>query len=137
MAALTITAAQVIPGSDAVFEEGPASGAITPGEQVYKNASTLKWTPGVNTSEAAAAARGIAVSEAAADGQRVVVQVGGSLVLGAGAAPAAGTTYYVGGAGELVPEGDLGTGAWVTPVCIGSGSNAVKIRTWATGVQHA
>lgn len=137
MAALTITPAQVLPGSDATFEEGAGSEAITPGQPVYKNASTLKWTRAAKTSAAAAAARGIAVSECAADGQRLVVQTGGTLTLGAGAAPAAGTAYYVGAAGELVPEGDLGMGDHVTQVCVGAGANAVKVRAWATGVQHA
>lgn len=135
MADLAVTPAQVIPESDAVVEHGIGGEAIDPGEQVYLDATDNKWKLGVNSSEAAAEARGIAVSQCLADGQRVSVQTGGGLDLGAAAGAAQGVPYFVSGtAGKLAPLADVASGDYVTAVCIGKGANAVDVRPWRTGI---
>lgn len=131
MAALTITAAQVLPGTHCPTEAGIAGAAITQGQAVYYSAGG-KWLPaqGDGTAiEAGSLGYGIALNAAGADGQPVVVaKPGGAVTLGAGAAPAAGVVYYIGDtAGGLHPVADIGSGDKVVPLCIGIGSNAVQI----------
>ncbi len=130
MAALTITAAQVLPGT-APRETGIAGEAITQGQSVYFS-SAGKWLKAQGdgtTIEAGALGYGIALTATGADGQPIVVaRPGGTVTLGAGAAPASGVVYYVGDtAGGIHPVADIGSGDKVLPLCIGVGSNQVLI----------
>lgn len=135
MAALTITAAQVLPTNNDPVDHGIAGEAITPGQAVYL-ASTGKWLKAQcdgTAAEAGAERYGIALSQAAADGQPITVALPGHRVtLGAGAAPAAGTVYFIGAtAGNLNVAGDLASTNKVTPIALGIGSSKVQILAGA------
>lgn len=134
MADLTITTTQVQPNATASRSEvtGVAGEAITVGQSVYYDAATGTWKKAQcdgTAAEAGADGYGIALSSAPAANQPIVVALPGSTVtLGAGAAPAAGTMYYISATyGGLAPSADLSSTNKVTPICFGVGSNKVKI----------
>lgn len=143
MANFTVTPAQVDPLDDAVFVECEAGAAIAVGEAAYQDASDSYKAKlaDANASAAAAAAKGIAVSAASAAGQRVTLQTGGGLTLGADAtASGLAETVLVclsATPGKLAPYADLASGSWLTVLGVGRGSNAIDVRVWATGRQKA
>ena len=135
MAALTITASQVVPDTSGKRRTGVAGAAIAVGKAVYYSATANTW----NLADADALATvkegedaGIAISASSAANQYVTVQTTGSPTIGAGAAPAAGTIYVVGlTAGDIVPDTDLGAGDF--PCILGPGSGTNQITLGATG----
>ena len=137
MADLSITAAQVLPGADAILEHGTAGAAVTPGQPVYKDASDHKWKlADADSTSAIASARGVAVSQSAADGQSISVQTGGTLTLGAGAGPAVGTIYVLSGtAGGIAPAADLASGDRTTILGVGGATNTLKLSVYASDQQ--
>lgn len=131
MAALTITASQVLPASGPT-EAAIAGAAITPGQAVYRDAASGTWKPAQGDGTAAEAGQdgyGIALTQAAAALQPVVVALPGAKVtLGAGAAPEAGKVYFIGDtAGGLHLASDLGSGDKVTAMGVGLTSNRILI----------
>ena len=117
MAALTITAANVVPGANARLVEGTAGEAVAIGQSTYQKASDSRWYKADSNASSEAAGsvdRGIAVSTAAAAGQPLKIQVSGTLAFGA--ILTNGEIYVVGAtaAGDINPEGDLTTGWYVT-----------------------
>lgn len=131
MAALSITAAQVLLASGP-SEAGIAGEAITQGQAVYLDASSGKWKKAQCDGTAAEAGQdgyGIALNAAGADGQPVQVARPNAVVtLGAGAAPAAGTVYFVGAtAGALNPAADLVSTNKALPIGLGLSTNRVLI----------
>lgn len=139
MADLTITPAQVLPGSDAIFSEGVAGAAITPGQSVYQDGSDAnKWKlADADSTILTAAARGIAVGQAAADGQRITVQTGGTITLGAGAAPTLGIIYVVSGTAGGIAPSPAGSGDWTTILGVAGATNTLKMSVFASGQQVA
>jgi hypothetical protein len=136
MAALTITTSQVVPAANCPEKDVVAGEAITPGQAVYSDEATGTWKLAQNdgtAAEAGSAGYGIALSQAAAANQPIVVALpGGTVTLGAGAAPAAGTPYAIGATpGALVPLADLASTNKVTWLCVGTGTNKVKILSGA------
>jgi hypothetical protein len=107
---LSVTAASVLPGANAVLATGTAGEAITAGQALYKKAADLKWYKAdcnAATGEARVA-RGFALTGSAA-GQSVVVQTSGQITIGA--TLTAGTVYYLSGAaGAIRPAADNTTG---------------------------
>lgn len=107
MAALTITAASVVPQSGSTVVNYKAGAAITPGQVVYYDATdnTVKLAD-ADLSSAASKGIGIAVGQAAAAGQYVGVCVLGPVAMGA--ILTAGELYVTGAtAGAIHPHGDL------------------------------
>jgi predicted transcriptional regulator len=106
MADLTITAANVTPGSDASISYGTAGEAITAGQGVYVKSSDGKLYKAQcdGTTEEATVA-GMAINNAAA-GQPVGFVTAGTVVTGATTAKT--TTYMVSAAaGAICPQADL------------------------------
>lgn len=131
MAALTITAAQVLPASGPTVA-AIAGAAITPGQSVHFDAASGTWKPAQGdgtAAEAGADGYGIALTQAAAALQPIVVALPGAKVtLGAGAAPAAGIVYFIGDtAGGLHVATDLGSGDKVTAMGVGLTGNKILI----------
>ena len=110
MAALSITAANVVPGSNAVIDKDHNFGAtVTQGQAVYLDPTTNKYL----LSDADAAGKGtvdgIAVN-AGSDGQPAAVQTGGDITIGA--TVAVGTSYVLGSTpGAINPNADA-TSTW-------------------------
>ena len=130
MADLTITAADVSKGADAVTTEGTAAVAITAGQVVYES-STGNYSLAVNTSTAAAAASGIALNTAASGHPVVVLERGN---LDPGATVTVGTPYCVSDtAGGLAPWSDLSSNDFVTIVGVGTTNSNIKVQVLASG----
>ncbi len=113
MADLSITAASVIPGANAVIEHGTAGETITAGQAVYKDTATGKYMKADANSATAAGrqARGIALN-GASDGQPLTIQRSGDITLGAVLTP--GTDYYLSDTpGGIAPRADIGAGEYV------------------------
>lgn len=141
MAALSITASQVVYVSGALEKDAVAGEAFTTGDAVYKSDTNtwLKAQCDGTAVEAGANDCGIALFTAAAAGARGSVAIAGPsdgqgvskgavVTLGAGAAPAAGLIYGPGTtAGSWVPSADWATTNKVNPVLVGIGSNQVQV----------
>lgn len=107
MAALTVTAASVVPSANTVYGDALVAGeTITAGMPVYLKTSDGKlWKSLAVGTPAVAAAVGIAMHAALAN-QPLVYAKGGTINIGATTAKT--TTYFVGAAaGEVVPQADL------------------------------
>lgn len=108
MADYTITAAQVTPGSGAIYGDGIAGATITAGQSVYLDSTTntIKLAD-IDSSVLTAACVGIA-THAALAGQPIRYQKAGNIVLGTSAVGIVGDIAIVGGtAGGIAPVGDL------------------------------
>lgn len=125
MAALTITATQVLPDLNGDIRRGTAGETITAGQAVYFDGSVYRPAD-ANASAVTAAAIGLALNGASVN-QAISVQYTGQPTLGAGAAPAVGTVYVAGAtAGSIHPTADLATG-WFTNV-LGIGFTGNKLN---------
>jgi hypothetical protein len=113
MADLTITAASVVPGSNANTVLGTAGETITAGQAVYKNSTSSKWMKADNNA-ASAEARGSDVSNTgialtgSSLNQPIAVQLSGDITIGASLT--AGESYYLSDtAGAIAPKADIAT----------------------------
>lgn len=135
MVDFAITASQVLPGTDAsaTFENGIAGLALTAGQPVFLDAATTTYRPAdTNATAPEAVVRGI-VLHAAAVGQPIRVQSGGTLTIGAGAAvPVGGVVVLSATAGGLAPVADLATGHRTTIIGVGGALNSLILRIWPT-----
>lgn len=117
MASLSITAANVVKGSNATVENGTAGATITAGVVVYKDAADGKFKI-ADADSATAAARnpyGIALN-GASDGQPLAVIRRGDVTIGA--TMTAGLAYYLSPTpGEIGVVGDVLSGD--DPIVIG------------------
>ena len=113
MADISITAASVIPGSNAEIEHGTAGATITAGKAVYKDPTTKKYLLADANSATAEArqARGIALG-GASDGQPLAIQKSGDITIGG--TLTAGVAYYLSDTpGGVCPVADIGSGEYV------------------------
>jgi hypothetical protein len=135
--ALTITATQVIPGADAALTYGIAGATITAGQAVYLGSDNLWKLIDANDTTTNTYTPGIAVNGASTS-QPVTVQTGGTLTLGAGAAPTLGIIYIVGAtAGDIEPASALASG-WRTIILgVGGASNTIVLRVFNSGQTKA
>lgn len=111
MADLVVTAANVLPRSNAIIQSGYLAGEVlAAGKAVYRDATTGKWMLADNNSPTlpARVASGIALSGAALN-QPVHVATGGTVAAGATLTP--GTAYFLSDTpGGICPFADLATG---------------------------
>lgn len=128
MAAISITAANVVAGSNAQTSTGTAGATITAGQLLYEDtgdANKLKLAD-CNLSSLAAAIKGVAL-HAAASGQPITYQNAGSITIGG--TVVAGTIYVAGAtAGEINPAADLTTG-WRTSILgVATSASVIAIK---------
>lgn len=129
MAALSVTAAEVLADFAGDIYTGIAGGTLTAGMSVYLDASTntIKGAD-ADASAAAAAAIGIALHAALA-GQPIRVQRSGDITIGATAAMTAGLIYVVGAtAGDIAPSADLTAASTWYATVLGVAISASKLR---------
>jgi hypothetical protein len=135
MAALTVTAGNVIPASTARTQQVTAGETVTAGMPVYKKAADSKYYKAADTSAALANASGIALNGASA-GQPLGIITEGDL--NPGATVAVGVIYCVGdAAGAIAPSADIGAAEYVTIIGIGTTTSNISVKFQVGGVAVA
>ena len=133
MADISITPANVVPGSDAVRESGTAGATITAGQLVYLDTSDMKFK--LADSNGAAALRvpnGIAL-HGASNGQPLVIQKGGDITIGG--TMTAGIPYVLSDTpGGLCPLPDIGTGEYSCIIGIAKSTSVLAVNIQPSGV---
>lgn len=138
MADLTITAASVIQGSNAVVVHGTAGASITAGDAVYKDSADSEWKLADNNdTDLKSGSNGFGIAlHAAEDGQPLSVQTQGNIDLGA--TLSVGETYIVSAnAGKIADIGDATTNTYMTYVGYADAADNLVMAIGHTGVQHA
>lgn len=126
MADLAITASEVEPGLAAKTDTGNAGATLTAGQSVFRDADDLNRIKLADNGEREkAAAVGVTLHAALAD-QPIKFQRGGTLKLGASAAPAIGVIYVVGSTpGSIAPVADLAVHEFCTMLGVGDGVDSI------------
>jgi hypothetical protein len=134
MADLTVTATQVLAGTDAQLGYGTAGASITAGQVVYLDPTTSTYKLfDANDTTANTRAPVIAMNSCSS-GQRLTVQTGGSLTIGAGAAPTAGLVYVASATpGGIAPNADVVTGWRVAIIGVATSASAIKLMLGNSG----
>ena len=131
---LTITAASVVKGSNAVVENGTAGATITAGQAVYYDSATGNWKLADDNSATVAARspKGFALN-GAASGQPLAVHKAGNITIGA--TLTAGVAYYLSDTPVgICPVADLATGEYPTIVGIATSTTVLKVQFLESGV---
>jgi len=134
MADVSITAANVLPGDDAVIEHGTYGATVTQGQVVYQDSADKKLKLADNDHAAAAVRgfRGIALN-AGANGQPGSIQRSGDITIGGPLV--AGTTYCLSStAGGICPQADVASGDEVIVIGVAKSTSVLTIRAVDTGV---
>jgi hypothetical protein len=132
MADLSITAANVLKGANAVVYYGTAGAAITAGQVVYKDAATGTYKLADSNVAGATTPAGIAL-HAAATGQPLAVQTAGDITLGA--VLTAGAAYYLSEtAGGIEPAADLGSGETIALLGLAKSISVLALKITMPGV---
>jgi hypothetical protein len=134
MADITITAANVVAGSDASTENGIAGATITAGQVIYLDSSTNKY--GLADSDSATAGirapRGIALNGAAAN-QPLGVLRSGTITIGG--TLTAGVAYYLSNTpGGICPVADVGAGEYSVLLGLATTAAILNVGIEASGV---
>jgi hypothetical protein len=136
MAAVTITAASIVPVTGFSSEHSYVAGAtITRGLAVYLDTVTNTWKLADSDLSAAAAGSlglvGISLSDVVAT-QPMIVFIGGHL--GMGVCLTQGKVYCVGQvAGEIIAHAELTSTAKVTILGVATSTSNLYCRPWYTG----
>lgn len=131
MVDLVVTAASVLPGTNATTLTGTAGATITAGQVVYLDeATTGEWLL-ADADSATAAARGLGkigiALNGASDGQPLKVQTDGSITIGA--TMTAGVAYFLSDEpGAIAPYADLLTGDYVTLVGVATSTTVLNLE---------
>lgn len=133
MADLTITAANVVKGSDATIEQGTAGATITAGQVVYKDANGKYQLADSNSATAAARSpRGIALNDASANQPMAILRSGDITI---GATLTAGVAYYLSDTpGGICPVADVGSGEYSVIIGIAESTSVLAVRIQESGV---
>lgn len=132
MTALSITAANVKPGTGARTVQRLAGVTITAGDVVYRNSSNAyKLALASNATAAAAEVDGIALTGSSA-GQPCLVQTGGTID-GMGATE--GVIYVLGADGAIDPVADQATNDYVTVLGVGDADGGIVLAINISGAQ--
>ncbi|MGZ2429589.1 hypothetical protein [Rhizobium redzepovicii] len=115
MTDISVTPANVLPGSNAGIDSGIAGETIAAGKTVYLNTTTNRWMLSDNNGTGTRQVNGIALN-AASVGQPISIQKSGDITIGA--TIVAGQDYWLSGTpGGICPRADLTTG--MDPVLVG------------------
>ena len=134
MADLTLTAANVLAGSNATTNLGTAGATITAGQVVYFD-DTTKTYKLADTDSATASVRspvGIALN-GASSGQPLMVLTAGDITLGA--VLTGGVAYYLSGnAGGICPVADVASGDYPVILGMAKSTSVLAIKIVEAGV---
>ncbi len=134
MADLTLTAANVLAGSNATTRLGTAGATITAGQVVYLDSATKTYKL-ADTDSATAAARspaGFALN-GASSGQPLMVLTDGDLTLGA--VLTAGVAYYLSGnPGGICPVADVAAGDYPVVLGMAKSTSVLSVHIVEAGV---
>jgi hypothetical protein len=134
VADLTITAANVVAGTNAGVTSGTAGEAIAAGKAVYLSSATKKWMLADSNSATAEArqALGVALNGAALN-QPIDVQKSGDITIGA--TLTAGTAYYLSDTpGGICPLADVGSGEYVCLLGLAKSTTVLSLNIQFPGV---
>jgi hypothetical protein len=133
MAAISVTAGNVIPGADARTLWGVAGETITAGQSLYIASATGLLMKADDTTAAKAACVGIALVGASLN-QPCQYQTKGLITIGAAVIVA--TTYVVGdSAGSISPDTDVATtGEFKTIIGVATTTGIINVNILASGV---
>jgi hypothetical protein len=132
MADLSITAANVVKGADALVENGTAGASITAGQPVYLDDTTGKFLLSDNNAAGKKTVRGVAL-HAASNNQPLAIQRRGDITIGG--TLTAGSRYYLSGsAGGIAPEADLASGMDVVLLGIAKTTTVLALNIQTPGV---
>lgn len=138
MTDISITAANVVAGSDAVRENGTAGETITAGKAVYKSSSTGKYML-ADSNSATAEARtvtGIALNGASLN-QPMQIQKSGDITIGGTLDPEQPAYYLSDTPGGICPVADVGDGEYFCLIGIAKSASVLSISIKASGVAMA
>lgn len=134
MADLTVTAANVVPASDATIERNYNAGAtVTAGQTVYLDTTTNTWKlADANASVLTAALGGVALHGAAAGQPLAVITRGG---YNPGATAVVGMIYVLSAtAGGIAPMGDAVTGWYTSILGVATTASNIQVNIQNSGV---
>lgn len=133
MADLTITAANVVPGADAMIERGTSGATITAGQIVARNTDNDYVLADANHATVALRTpRGIALHGASA-GQPLAIARSGDVTLGA--VLTAGTDYWLSDVpGGIAPRADVATGERAVLLGVAESTTVLRLDIQDSGV---
>jgi hypothetical protein len=134
MANLTITAANVLAGSNATTGQGTAGAAITAGQALYVDTADNKYKlADANSATVAARSPSAIALNGAALNQPVSFLTAGDITIGAAVVP--GTTYCLSAtAGAICPQVDLTTGDYPVQLGIAKSASVIAVKFNEAGV---
>lgn len=134
MADITITPANVVPGSNASLVQGTAGETIAAGKALYLASATKKWMLADSNSATAEArqADGIALTGSSLN-QPIVVHKSGDITIGA--TLTAGVAYYLSDTpGGICPVADVGAGEYVCLLGLAKSTSVLAVNIQFPGV---
>lgn len=134
MADLSITAANVVAGSNVKTKQGTAGESITAGKTVYRDPTDNKYKLADCDSATAAVRKttGIAL-HAASNNQPLLVLTEGPITIGATLTP--GVAYYLSPtAGGICPVADLSAGDYPTIIGLAISTTVLDVKLHESGV---
>lgn len=134
MTDISITATNVIAGTDANVAQGTSGATITAGQAVYLDSTDSRYKLADSNSGTAAARqpKGIAL-HGASSGQPLAVQTSGDITIGG--TLTAGVAYYLSDTpGGICPVADVGSGEYPCIIGIAKSTTVLDVNIQAAGV---
>lgn len=139
MTDVSITAANVLKGSNATIEQGTAGATVTAGQVVYKDDADGKYKLADNdastTGQPIRKPRGVALN-GASNGQPLAILRSGDITIGG--TLVAGTTYCLSStAGGICPQADVASGDDVVVLGVAKSTSVLGVAIQLSGVELA
>lgn len=135
MVDITITAANVVPGTSAQRENGMAGETIAAGKAVYKSSTTNKWMLADANSATAEARQATHVALNGASLNQPITVGKGKITIGA--TLTAGLAYYLSDTpGGICPVADVGAGEYVCLIGLADSAAVLDVKPHYTAVSN-
>jgi hypothetical protein len=136
MTDLSVTAASVVPGVNAILDHGTGGETIAAGKYIYMSSTTKKWMLADSNSATAEARAATAVAlNGVSLNQPITVQKGGQVTAGATLTP--GVQYYLSDTpGGICPVADVGSGEYVCLLGVALSASVLDLNFKYTGVSN-